>query len=1640
MALTNFIRFFDKLGNDMNLSTVENTVVSLYDGTTILKESFEGKIFFPKVSIGLIESQQLFLLQEVTGPASNYQLRKIKGDVIVTGGNSQIDGVDADFSIIQAGNIVKISGTDYTVTSVSTNHFHVSPTPSTSFSTGDIYYYDYVSLNQLRSSPGTFSEKLSVSYQDSNQIEFFLYDVNYTEDIPIIEKHYSTEYDLVDGSSDSIDSLTGRIVLSDTHTTPTQINLGFCSGATATFDDIYDTFVDLNLEKTFKAAPIGYTLNGGYSYILLSGTDYELYTGTSFFIQGMTAGGNDVLFEAAITPLSVEYYSGDTLITIIDTNIVNVFNNYSLSNIRIGWKNTEKLATFELYGETEAEDERFKLLLENFGKKIDLENEYIFRDSDIHEELPDYDLLNKKRKELLLEGDNIYPYLGSYRALINIVNFFGYYDLRIKEYFLNVDSNSVNYNKYMHVLVPKDEAQRAQVRDAWEHLPSSIYKKTSLFGLFYDINRATTETDLYGIPNVEDAFDFSPEEVLIKLFGLKELLKKQFLPLNARIYDITGEGIYFERIRVDSWSDNLNHLVLNLGRTPQYSIYPNEYTYLTDIRRIDMFYIDKFVEQGLTGFSVYITEHPFIHDGGQDPVISTEYPYNLYSYAYYLQNPYVSDVDYSLPVVDEIWNSMPPGISNLNFNDIASRILPLPDDENALAGGPALLEAFFNLSWEESDFTWKDLGIAGPNGSPININHWSWESLGRGEFIEMKWTVEKIGPQAFFYDSGRKSIDDFAVPDTRPDAVTTNRYLHAVSLPYVGTYEIALYLYDITNGFSVNFQKYEVKAWNVDFVSMHKEETPERTWADFDIPIPVTVETFNEAPHKVNWSEITGPWYYPMHTKSSWEDAKTSWESLNYSSYNGNNLFEYSLDSIVLEVNRFTEEVIVSGDLTNNVNYGNILNVGDYLFFSREESNHIKSDIFLPAGGVSSIIYGYDGVSDIPAIASGSTGSYVINTVVDTTGYVVPGYQIYAGGVWYTMVSADAVSITVDSPIIHGFAGETLPIFPKGDTILPVPGLPSGETFGIFSRVLLSEVYGLENIDPGTDFYILGDGTQQHLMINDFDEPYLKQLIVKSQSSNLYLSWGIFAGTYGIEISNIYTLSNVNYPDYNGIATKFKLNDINKELFNVDGNFSIRLADYDVDYAETRIGPVALTYENLNEVSWSENDTITWFGAEYHGGTLCGFVIPFVSPSGTIRVDEHPSFGFSGDSAIDSTESGLIAATAELNSSENAGIQKFNYTTLPETTLYIYNSVGTILEFRNFTSSGSTSTILTGSPNQSVKIPGAISVTLNNGSIDTVNIDNTGWGYTTTPVITVSNPGATGTQAVLSVNMSGFPSQGRIGSVNIDDAGSGYTTPPVVTVEWPVDYKIYDNWIWTGFEWAEIDHVSGNQLFFVEPLEFDTPAGTKPMLPYQYHKQLFKKKDFFQQFYYFIHAEAIDPSNEMLSYLILDNGVESEWLNYPNRTYSYPLRNSLYFLTVPDYSIMDADYLYNKWIYEGSDYPPLEIAEEYSSNVLSYESRIPYSQTTQSSFSYIDTVISDTQQRIKQFTPVVFSYDKCRIPGKKNPVWSIKNDDTGLIEVMSTEKKLMWNFTRTGSFTVSLKLEDTNGNIATGQKNSFIVV
>jgi len=246
------------------------------------------------------------------------------------------------------------------------------------------------------------------------------------------------------------------------------------------------------------------------------------------------------------------------------------------------------LAEILVYGEAEEEDERLRDWLAALGVDLLPKDEMIFDFSDVNEIKTNWTLMNQKRKEMLLEYSNIYPYLGSYKALINIIKFFGYQNLRMKEYWLNIDQDSPNRGKFKHIDITEIFTENANFNNSGL-IPSKIYKKTNKFGLYYDITVASNEFDDDGLPIVEEVFSFSPQEILIKIFALKKKLQNYFLPVNAKIVDIIGEAIYFAKYDTNVWNDQYRIDQISLGLKPKFEVLPSPEGYLEDLRPLQFF-------------------------------------------------------------------------------------------------------------------------------------------------------------------------------------------------------------------------------------------------------------------------------------------------------------------------------------------------------------------------------------------------------------------------------------------------------------------------------------------------------------------------------------------------------------------------------------------------------------------------------------------------------------------------------------------------------------------------------------------------------------------------------------------------------------------------------------------------------------------------------------------------------------------------------------------------------------------------------------------------------------------------------------------------------------------------------------------
>lgn len=194
----------------------------------------------------------------------------------------------------------------------------------------------------------------------------------------------------------------------------------------------------------------------------------------------------------------------------------------------------KELLRCKIYGQTEIEDERIDINLRNLGIDVFKEAEFIFKESDIKEQSVDYKRLNRKRKEMLSIYTEIFNYVGSYKALIHAIDYFGYNDLQLYEYYRNIKQGSPLYRKLQKLLIPDIFDNTV---DGWNSIDyiqnkydKGYYKKTNLFNLTYRI------TDIYGNYSLQ----YSLDEVQIKLVALVKWLRKNVIPLSSNIRDITG--------------------------------------------------------------------------------------------------------------------------------------------------------------------------------------------------------------------------------------------------------------------------------------------------------------------------------------------------------------------------------------------------------------------------------------------------------------------------------------------------------------------------------------------------------------------------------------------------------------------------------------------------------------------------------------------------------------------------------------------------------------------------------------------------------------------------------------------------------------------------------------------------------------------------------------------------------------------------------------------------------------------------------------------------------------------------------------------------------------------------------------------
>jgi len=604
-----------------------------------------------------------------------------------------------------------------------------------------------------------------------------------------------------------------------------------------------------------------------------------------------------------------------------------------------------KVAEIVFYGETVAEDERFKVLLSNLGMSLFPEDQTIFRESDINEFGIDYKLINRKRKEMLLEGKNIFPFKGAYKGLVNIIKFFGYDNIQLREAWLNINQESVNYGKYKYTDVISMFDQDVDFKDPNMNLPSKVFKKTSMFQLAYNINELTGDVDEYDIPTTQETSEFTTEEVLIKLYGLKERIKKSYLPFNARIIDIVGEADYFGKTEMNVWNDQQRIENIDSGIHPSFSIAPSQYGYVQDLRTLrDMFFPEV---------TPYLLDHDMRVIGETGMVIAdvadvmlayfTNYSPNLTTVA---QLPDKPGIPAGYPCVltntsfDTTWNdaevqwdellssgsiSIDFDCANVSIGDTfriseteSGEFIEYTATSSSTTNVVAGLLAAFNTAVATGDgrpwiffqgeildtdtfrmtrvftgyraFVFQVSTVAGTLLGPPDFDKqyrstsqiYTWNNFGNGNFYEIEWNIDKEADDTpAWHYEIRGSVNDY---NSLP-----------LELPYVGTYTVQMKLYDTFNNISEKYWKdyITVDSKNVEFSGFYKFRELRYYW------------DFNK---DVSWNEYASDWELPIVPVSETGEGHASlYESLDRANYILNNTnpdhrLSYHFDNLETEV------------------------------------------------------------------------------------------------------------------------------------------------------------------------------------------------------------------------------------------------------------------------------------------------------------------------------------------------------------------------------------------------------------------------------------------------------------------------------------------------------------------------------------------------------------------------------------------------------------------------------------------------------------------------------------------------------------------------------------------------------------------
>ena len=298
-------------------------------------------------------------------------------------------------------------------------------------------------------------------------------------------------------------------------------------------------FIDCREQSNFRF----FTTNN--SEIVWSDRKFIDFSADNNYAIGDTTSGFRV--DIGFTGDLEGVYEENMYIFLIDKSAERPLDNYPGDAYLVG--------EIKMYAETEGEDERYRTFCDNFGIPDPKETYDAFADTDINQESIDYIKINDYSKKMFLAYDQIFPYVGTYKALINALNILGYNDILFREWYKETGKTSNSGLVSYDIAINNPSIQSYKNNKSTLRTISSVpleerihLKKLNWISMVYKMMEETSlPLDRFGFPSTKKLDNYYNNGTLIKLLSLRKYLEKYILGINCRITDIQGEGIVFER-------------------------------------------------------------------------------------------------------------------------------------------------------------------------------------------------------------------------------------------------------------------------------------------------------------------------------------------------------------------------------------------------------------------------------------------------------------------------------------------------------------------------------------------------------------------------------------------------------------------------------------------------------------------------------------------------------------------------------------------------------------------------------------------------------------------------------------------------------------------------------------------------------------------------------------------------------------------------------------------------------------------------------------------------------------------------------------------------------------------------------------